>query len=76
MRMWKAILAGQLIVNLPAVVIIMVVTFVGAFIVSWQLALLSGSLIAWVWWSFTVPRWRDWAESIVIACKSMPFALV
>jgi hypothetical protein len=59
--MWKAILVGQLIVNVPAVCIMIGVLFLGVLIVPWPLALLGGSLLAWIWWSFTVPRWREWA---------------
>jgi hypothetical protein len=61
MGIWKAILAGQLIVNVPAVGIMLAVMFLGEFIVPWPFALLGGSLFAWVWWSYTVPRWRNWA---------------
>ncbi len=24
-------------------------------------SVIVGSLVAWVWWSFSVPRWRRWA---------------
>jgi hypothetical protein len=61
MTIWKAILTGQLIVNLPAVAIMIAVLFLGVLMAPWPFALLAGSLLAWIWWSFTVPRWRDWA---------------
>ena len=59
---WKAILVGQLVVNLPAVAIMIAALFLGFFGVPWPLSLIIGSLVAWVWWSYTVPRWRDWAH--------------
>jgi len=61
MTIWKAIFVGQLIVNVPAVCIMIAILFLGILIVPWPLALLAGSLLAWLWWSYTVPRWRDWA---------------
>lgn len=61
MSVWKAIVVGQLVVNLPAVAIMIAVMFLDTFIVPWPFALLAGSVLAWLWWSYTVPRWRDWA---------------
>jgi hypothetical protein len=56
-----AILVGQLIVNVPAVFIMIAVAFAGALILPWQFALIGGSLLAWIWWSYSVVRWRNWA---------------
>ncbi len=61
-NIWKAILVGQMIVNLPAVAIMLVALFLGSLVAPWELALIIGSLLAWVWWSYIVPRWRDWAH--------------
>ena len=62
-NIWKALLVGQMIVNLPAVAIRLVALFLGSLLAPWgELALIIGSLLAWVWWSYTVPRWRDWAQ--------------
>jgi hypothetical protein len=58
---WKAIVVGQLIVNLPAVCIIVATAFVGALMVPWEIAALAGALLAWLWWSYSVVRWRNWA---------------
>jgi hypothetical protein len=58
---WKAIIVGQLVVNVPAVVLMIGAAFVGMKIVPWQIALIAGSLLAWIWWSYTVARWRNWA---------------
>jgi len=58
---WKAIVIGQLVVNLPAVGLMFAALFLGSFVAPRFFALLGGALAAWVWWSFTVSRWRDWA---------------
>ena len=58
---WKAILIGQLLVNVPAVAIMIAALFLGSLVALWPLSLIIGSLLAWVWWSYTVTRWRDWA---------------
>jgi hypothetical protein len=60
MTIWKAILIGQLVINVPAVAIMIAVMFLGSIVAPWPLALLAGSLLAWIWWSLIVPRWRDW----------------
>jgi hypothetical protein len=79
----KAILVGQLVVNLPAVLILLGLSclpvMVGSGIVvgflerpgeplAWLgvgcFLLLLGVIgfgLAWLWWAFTVPRWRQWA---------------
>lgn len=63
-----AVLIGQLIVNVPVLLIIgggiVVSIFVfalGNFLLSIILIFL-GPLVAWLWWSLTVPRWRRWAH--------------
>ena len=48
--------------KLTAVAIMVVALFLGSLVAPWELALIIGSLLAWVWWSYTVPRWRDWAQ--------------
>jgi hypothetical protein len=58
---WKAIVVGQLVVNLPAVGIMIAALFLGSVVAPWPLSLLAGTLVGWVWWSFAVSRWRDWA---------------
>jgi hypothetical protein len=58
---WKAIVVGQLVVNLPAVGIMLAALFLGSFVVPWPFRLLGGALAGWVWWSVAVSRWRDWA---------------
>jgi len=73
-----AILVGQLIVNLPVMLIILGVYGVGIvlllvlvdkfpslqgwlFLVGILVLIILGPLVGWVWWSFSVPRWRRWA---------------
>jgi hypothetical protein len=61
----RAVLIGQLVVNLPVVCIIG-----SAFLLAYLLkgpiwapfGLLLGIIPGWVWWSFMVPRWREWAK--------------
>ena len=78
MGVGTAILIGQLVVNLPVLVIIIILSTIGicftailitiiAELPSWFFhvgALISvtvGSSVAWIWWSYSVPRWRQWA---------------
>jgi hypothetical protein len=74
----KAILIGQLVINLPVLMIFLGVSGTGIFLIllfftslhslqGWPIffalippILMSGAL-AWLWWSFFVPRWRRWA---------------
>jgi hypothetical protein len=64
MTIWKAILAGWLVVNGPATAIIVGFIILGIKIVPsfWPLMGLIGVLLGWTWWSFSVPRWRRWAH--------------
>lgn len=59
----KAIIAGWFFVNIPVLIIILGVLLVGTMIVPnvWQLFLLLGTFLGWMWWSYTIPRWRKWA---------------
>ena len=78
MNVGLAILVGQLVVNLPVILIILGVFCVGVFLMflvrallpslpGWSLPLwilgllIIGALVGWLWWSFSVPRWRRWA---------------
>jgi len=60
----RAVLIGQLVVNLPVVCIIGL-AFLLAYLLkgpTWgALGLFLGIIPAWLWWSFMVPRWREWA---------------
>lgn len=75
MSLAQAILAGQLLVNVPTLLLIFgapLAGFVAARSFAPQLglswlcivagaALLVGCGIGWLWWSFAIPRWRRWA---------------
>jgi len=73
-----AILVGQLIVNLPVMLIILGAYGVGiallltlvdkflffqgwGFLIGILVLIIIGPLVGWLWWSFSVPRWRKWA---------------
>lgn len=73
-----AILVGQLIVNLPVMLIILGAYGVGiallltlvdkfpffqgwGFLIGILVLIIIGPLVGWLWWSFSVPRWRRWA---------------
>jgi hypothetical protein len=69
----KAVLVGHLVVNVPVLAIIALVGWVGNVWVGWRQAygtslpigwvvgLFAGCAVAWLWWSWSVPRWRRWA---------------
>lgn len=72
-----AILIGQVIVNLPALILINIVIYLGFLLAIlaqstfpelaryfWWIVLASlfcAFGIAWLWWALMVPRWRKWA---------------
>ena len=60
----KAIIIGWLVVNIPALAIMLIVLFVGLAIEPrlWWLFLSIGFILGWTWWSHSVPRWRRWAH--------------
>lgn len=64
LRVWKAILIGWLVVNIPALIIMLGILIIGLTIKPslWWLFLIIGSILGWTWWSFTVPCWRRWAH--------------
>jgi len=61
----RAVAHGHLTVTLPVVGVIVLFGFIG-----WLLngvgalfiGLIVGSVVAWPFWSFLMPRWRDWVE--------------
>lgn len=59
-----AILLGQLLVNVPVLIIIFGFMIASLFFTEsmlWVVIMIIGFVLAWIWWSFTVPRWRRWA---------------
>jgi len=62
----RAVLTGHLLITVPVLTIIGTITWLGRVQFGPDrtgLALLAGSVLAWLWWSFAVPRWRRWAHS-------------
>lgn len=64
LSVWSAILIGWLIVNIPALVIMAGIVVFGLKIkpTVWWLFLIIGIITGWMWWSYTIPRWRRWAH--------------
>ncbi|HKS07118.1 MAG TPA: hypothetical protein VJR92_12480 [Gemmatimonadaceae bacterium] len=38
-------------------------TYVAGVPATWSLRILLGAAVWWVWWSFSIARWRDWVEA-------------
>jgi hypothetical protein len=66
----QAYFLGQLIVN-GGVILVMVVVWILSFIIVakahlsvWLVlpGIFAGPLVAWIWWAFSTPRWRDFAS--------------
>jgi hypothetical protein len=66
MSVGKAILIGQLLVNVPVFIIMIGLTALTVILTKNLImglpGFIVGFVIAWLWWSFTVPRWRRWAH--------------
>jgi len=57
-------------VTLPVFLIMLLVPTVGWLVRQWpgvMVGLVAGPGLAWPWWSYAVPRWRDWVEDQGIA---------
>lgn len=58
----KIILMGQLMVNLPVtVIIILSVIILGKLGLGWNLSAIAASGIGWFFWGKLVTKWKDWA---------------
>jgi hypothetical protein len=60
----KAVLIGHLAVNGPVTLIMLAGAVLGFFVLGWMgvpLFVVPSAAVAWLWWSFFVPRWRRWA---------------
>lgn len=68
----KAIWLGLLVVNGPVLLLLVAPLFAFSYLIdhgivsrsyNWVglLAFLGGFLLAWLWWSVSVPKWRLWA---------------
>uniref|UniRef100_A0A7C4KL91 Uncharacterized protein n=1 Tax=Anaerolinea thermolimosa TaxID=229919 RepID=A0A7C4KL91_9CHLR len=65
MSVMRAILLGQLVVNFPLFLIVLVLFILsGIFFPNdpW-IALVGAVLLGWGWWSISTRRWRAWAIS-------------
>lgn len=61
----KAVLIGQLVVNLPILLIVLLSFLVGGMLVPeipW-ISLIAAIVLGWLWWTFAIRRWRAWALS-------------
>ena len=61
----RAVLIGQLVVNLPVTCIVCVGAFLGFLLggLVWAvLGLFIAVIPAWLWWALSVPRWKGWAK--------------
>lgn len=60
----QAVVRGHLVVSVPSLLVLAVVAVAVHRMAGWHWppAILTGSLVAWPVWAFTVPRWRDWVE--------------
>lgn len=69
----KAVMKGQLTVNLPVFFIVMSIMGGACYLSEIELVppyvmvcgIFLGPLVAWVYWSFAITRWRIWAFSNV-----------
>ena len=62
----RAVLLGHLVISLPVVIIMGLVPLLGCILRGQNGAMIGvalGLLVAWLWWSIFVPRWREWARS-------------
>jgi hypothetical protein len=57
-----AVLIGHAVVSVPAVLLLGITMFSFAALGHGTLTggFFVGVVPAWLWWSFVVPRWRDW----------------
>jgi hypothetical protein len=61
----EAVRRGKLIINLPISGLIAGLPIIGALTGNIAIALSGlalGFVLGWLWWSFSVPRWREWAK--------------
>jgi hypothetical protein len=59
----QAVRRGQLIVNGPVVLLLigpLLAAVKWSSVWNWGIVP-AGFVAAWLWWSFSVPRWRNWA---------------
>ena len=62
---WRAVIAGWVLVTIPVLVIILSVLMIGLSLVPnlWWIPMSIAVFLGWMWWAFTIPRWRRWARN-------------
>ena len=60
----RAIVVGWLVVNVPALTIMITFILLGlkVFQPLWWEFIIIGFVAGWIWWAFSIPRWRRWAH--------------
>ena|SRR2546422_1072245 len=60
---WRALIVGWAVVNIPVITIMLGILLVGVAIEPrvWWVFLAIGFFLGWTWWSYSIPRWRRWA---------------
>ena len=62
----QAVVRGHIVVTVPVLLIIGLAGAVAYLrfrsLLSLEAGALVGSALGWLWWSATVPRWREWAK--------------
>src|SRR5262245_749286 len=74
----KAIAVGQVCVT-GGVFLVMGLTVIVCQVfhfLDWRAALFLGAILAWPWWSVSVPRWRRWALARGVDAKRLQKAAV
>ena len=74
----KAIAVGQVCVT-GGVLVVMGLTVIICRVfhfLDWRIALFLGAILAWPWWSVSVPRWRRWALARGVDGKKLQKAAV
>ena len=65
MSVGAAIIIGHIAVTIPVLIILFGFMFVGYLFfqnINWFVFLFLGFVLAWIWWSFMIPRWRIWVH--------------
>ncbi len=58
----KIIIMGELMVNLPVTIIILVSALIlGQFELGWNLSIIIGVGIGWYFWGKLLDKWKEWA---------------
>ena len=58
----KIILMGELMVNLPVTIIILITSImVEQLGINWNLAIITGVAVGWYCWSKLLDKWKTWA---------------